>query len=115
MNGFTTGRLLEPKTLSFLDKVYFESRIVFGKQLDTWMGIVRINSTSSSYQGNKWVYASNGGDLEFQNWYWGTPDYHKYQVGEADCALLHSNKWKNHQSWFRTACHLANAVICEFI
>ena len=112
MNGFTTGRLLEPKTLSFLDKVYFESRIVFGKQLDTRMGIVRINSTSSSYQGNKWVYASSGGDLEFQNWYSGKPnqDY----VG-VDCALLHSNKWKNHQSWFQTPCYAPNAVICEFI
>ena len=73
MNGFTTGRLLEPKTLSFLDKVYFESRIVLDKKnIDTWMGIVRINSTS--YQGNKWVYASSGDDVNFQNWRSGKPN-----------------------------------------
>ena len=107
MNGFTTGRLLEPKSLSFLDKVYFESKIVFGKELDTWMGIVKINSTS--YQGNKWVYASSGDDVEFHNWWSGKPRY------DGECALLSSNPWKNHQSWFDRGCHGKQAFICEFI
>ena len=110
MNGFTTGRLLEPKTLSFLDKVYFESRIVFGPKMDTRMGIIRINSTTS-YEGKKWVYASSGDEIDFQNWYSGRP-----RLGpDSDCALLHPNPWKNHQSWINSPCYLGNAIICEFV
>ena len=125
MNGFTTGRLLEPKTQSFLDKVYFESELVFGYRgvtgeinkankhylrKDTWMGIIRINTTS--YQGNKWVYASSGDDLEFQNVYGGG---FRYKLDIAECAILHVSPWKNHQGWFDQLCYLKHAVICEFL
>ena len=127
MNGFTTGRLLEPKTKLFLDKVFSESEAVFGEKgvteelhelrryymgKDTWMGIIRINSTT--YQGNKWVYASSGDDLEFQNWYSGKPRYGA--LDGAECTLLHTGtKWKNHPSWFDQVCYSKNAFICEFV
>ena len=128
MNGFTTGRLLEPKSKSFLDKVFYESELVFGYKglteglrtqrksnkhylkADTLMGIIRINSTT--YQGNKWVYASSRDDLEFQNWYSGKP---RYSFSGATCALLHVNPWKNHQSWFDTLCSQKHYFICEFV
>ena len=101
---------MEPKSLTFLDKVYFESKIVLGTQLDTRMGIVRINSTTS-YEGKKWVYASSGDELDFHNWYSGRP-----RLGpDSDCALLHPNPWKNHQSWINSPCYMGNAIICEFV
>ena len=114
MNGFITGRLLEPKTILFLDKVYLEKEIVFTNikkylgKIDTWMGIIRINSTTS-YEGYKWVYASSGDEVEFHNWYSGKPRY------GGECALLHANPWKNHQSWYDQVCHSRQAFICEFI
>ena len=80
LNGFKTGRLVEPKTKSFNDKVYAETNIVFGQRQNTWIGI--------RAKGGSWVYTSSGIELEFQNW-----DPQNWGLGQAnndahDCVLL---------------------------
>ena len=83
LENFTTriaiikGRLFEPKTQSFNEKVHAESVVVFGenyleqrgKQLawhhSAWIGINR--------KGGSWVYSNSGTELEFQNWRSGKP------------------------------------------
>ena len=64
MNGFKTGRLFEPKTLSLNEKVYEESVVVFGRYFEiqrfTWISINR--------KKGHWRYTSSGNKLKFQNW-----------------------------------------------
>ena len=55
MNGYTSGRLFEPHTLSFNDKVYAESVVVFGGNKQSWLGV--------NDKGGSWVYASSGTDI----------------------------------------------------
>ena len=61
MNGFKTGRLVEPKTKSFNDKVYAETNIVFRLQRKHfWIGI--------RTKRGSWVYTSSGTEIVFENW-----------------------------------------------
>ena len=97
MNGFTTGRLFEPRTKSLNDKVHHESQVVLGEKYDTWMGIIN--------KGDKWVYASSGDDLDFENWYPGKPS-------GTDCNLLSVSL---NGSWFDYDCNYKFYFICEFV
>ena len=89
MNGFTTGRLLEPKTLAFNNKVFAASLIAFGGKKEAWIGM--------NAKGGSWVYTSSGRDLDLENWehwepnnsgdcvYWGFSTYRAGTWGDRDC------------------------------
>ena len=101
LNGFTTGRLLEPKTHSFIVKVYAETKDVFGGR-SFWIGI--------KASGGSWVYTSTGTEVVFKNF-----DYkHKRAFHSHDCISLWSSnevigKWRNFD-----CTHKFN-FICEFV
>ena len=86
MNGFKTGRLFEPKTQSFNDKVHAKSKVVFGKK-NTWIGI--------NPKGGVWVYTSSGTELEFQNW---RPHYPAHGF---ECVSLYYN---SNGQWIDNRC-----------
>ena len=100
MNGFTAGRLFEPKTQSLNDKVYAESIVVFGGRPTPWIGINRKQW--------HWFFTGSGTAIEFQNWYPGHPtprDRPPYR----NCA-----SWYVNGKWGDLPCdHLTN-FICEF-
>ena len=61
MNRFTIGRLFEPMTQSFNDKVKTVAFRVFGKMsYSSWIGISR--------KGGHWIYTTSGTKLKFQDW-----------------------------------------------
>ena len=99
MNGFTTGRLFEPKTLSFNDKVYAESIDVFGGKKHAWIGINK--------KRGPWVYTSSGTKLEFENWHPGRPTKQK----AYDCVFSHNGNGK----WVDYDCNSKHYFICEFV
>ena len=100
MNGFTTGRLFEPKTQYFNDKVYNESLVVFGGEKTTWIGI--------NAKGGPWGYTSSGFELKFESWYPGQPN-----TGAHDCVHI----WSGHGNgkWGDTNCNNKLYFICEFV
>ena len=99
MNKFTIGRLLEPKTKSFNDKVYAESLVVFkhfkGKE-DAWIGI--------NGKGGPWGYTSSATKLVFENWAPGEPNN-----GAHDCVHLFNAQWYNYD------CNYKAFFICQFV
>ena len=100
INGFETGRLLEPQTPSFNDKVYDESLVVFEGRKEAWLGM--------NARGGPWVYTSSGDDFGFGNWYPGQPNDDAH-----DCVYWgHSTtneKWADHN------CNDKKFFICEFV
>ena len=102
MNGFKTGRLVEPKTQSFNDKVYAEARVSFGFR-SFWMGITA--------KGGAWVYASSGTKIGFENWYkFIKSKNQKVKSGKKKCVSSSDGKWINHRcnnNWIN--------FICEFV
>ena len=100
MNGFKTGRLVEPKTQSFNDKVYAESKISFNFW-SFWMGI--------KTKGGAWVYTSSGTKINFENW----KKSKREKVASGDCAYSSSNG-----EWGIDRCNGRNTFmrfICEFV
>ena len=112
MNGFATGRLFEPHTLSFHDKVYAESLVVFGGKKSTWIGI---NAKGGQPIVGPWVYTSTGTELVFENWYkpgtqWDQPENHS---GNEKCVMWYP--WGTNGEWFDYDCNQKNFFICEFV
>ena len=101
MNGYTSGRLFEPKSLSFNDKVYAESIVAFGGTPYIWFGI--------NAKGGPWVYTESGTALEFENWYPGQPD------GTEDCGIIIAQFNNHYGKWFDSGCHNKLSFICEFV
>ena len=105
MNKFTTGRLLEPKTKSFNDKVYAESLVVFkhfkGKE-DAWIGI--------NGKGGPMAYTSSATKLVFENWAPGEPNN-----GAHDCAHFWKKEGKLGGKWADYPCNAKKFFICEFV
>ena len=103
MNKFTTGRLLEPKTQSFNDKVYAESLVVFKhfkRRGEAWIGI--------NGKGGPWVYTSSGNEFDFENWNAGQPN-----VDGHDCVYW---GWENtNGEWSDHDCNENKFFICEFV
>ena len=102
LNGFKTGRLVEPKTKSFNDKVYAETNIVFGQRINTWIGI--------RAKGGSWVYTSSGTEIVFENW------HRRSKIRPTLlCAYLSSRVGK----WSTRFCNIKKRFelpfICEFV
>ena len=102
LNGFKTGRLVEPKTKSFNDKVYAETNIVFGQRKNTWIGI--------RAKGGSWVYTSSGTEIVFENW------HRRSKIRPTHlCAYLSSRVGK----WSTRFCNIKTRFtlpfICEFV
>ena len=108
LNGFKPGRLVEPKTQSFNDKVYAETNIVFGQRKPTWIGI---SAKGGSHDPQPWVYTSSGTEIVFKNWLSTRvkrrPNY---------CAYLN---YRGKGKWSPYFCHIKSKVklsfICEFV
>ena len=97
MNRFTTGRLFEPMTQFFNDKVKTESLRVLGvKKSRTWIGIRR--------KGGRWIYTSNETKLKFQNW-------HTKPKNGRNCVFLYNGTGK----WLDRFCREKRYFICEFV
>ena len=95
MNKFTTGRLVEPKTKSFNDKVNAASIVVFGGKKHAWIGI--------NAKAGPWIYTSNGTELVFENWDQGEPNDDSH-----DCVHF----WRKGK-WADYPCYAKLFFICE--
>ena len=96
MNGFATGRLFEPHTQDFNDKVNVEAIDVFGWDNSAWIGI--------NDKGGTMAYTSSGTELIFQNWHQGYP-----KKNANDCVATKNKKWGN------MPCRFKFEFICEFV
>jgi len=101
MNGFTTGRLFEPKTQSFNDKVFEEAIDVFGGLKETWIGI--------NAKGGPWVYTSNKGELGLVNWNPGQPNSNAHDCAYWGISVFGPGKWGDDH------CNVNFFFICEFV
>ena len=103
MNRFTIGRLFEPMTQSFNDKVKTEAFRVLGKNSrHKWIGIRR--------KRGHWIYPSSGTKLKFQNW---KPNRPNNTGGRKnyDCGLFQTPLVK----WWHHNCNYKAFFICEFV
>ena len=101
MNGFKTGRLVEPKTQSFNDKVYAESKVSFG-YWSFWLGI--------KAKKGAWVYTSSGSKISFENWF-KFEKSKKQKVASDYCAKASTGgKWTKN----RCSTYFVH-FICEFV
>ena len=101
MNKFKTGRLVEPKTQSFNDKVYAESKVSFGFW-SFWMGI--------KAKRGAWVYTSSGSKISFENWF---KFVKSKKPKSGDCASASTGG-----KWIKGRCngnHRFVHFICEFV
>jgi hypothetical protein len=103
INGFMTGRLFEPKKLSFYNFVYNHeaNKHYPGSTVpqNTWTGI--------NVKGGSGVYTSSGNEVDFDNWYRDPSSF-----GADDCALgNHGNGGK----WTNVGCNYKASFICEFV
>ena len=96
-NGFKAGRIFEPKTQSFNDKVYAESRRLSKNLIDYWIGIRRKKS-------GQFIYGNSKNYLEFQNWGRNQP----INNARKDCVISENGKW------FNISCNRKHNFICEF-
>ena len=95
MNGYKSGRLFEPHTLSFNNKVYAESIVAFGGEKSAWIGI--------NGKGGSWVYTSSGTELVLENW-WST-----FTNPGHDCVY-----WVSPNKQINTNGKWVNAVDCNY-
>ena len=105
-----TGRLVEPKTKSFNDKVYAETNIVFGQRKPTWIGI---SAKGGSHDPQPWVYTSSGTEIFFENWH----SRRGSKIGPKLCAFLMSRSNPVGQ-WSPRFCNIKRyelPFICEFV
>ena len=94
LNGFTKGRLFESKTQSFNDKVLAESKVVFGKKNNAWIG----NNPK-------------GGSLVWKSQKW-VP--HHPVDGALDCVFLHYINGRLPIANYHH-CQFQQYFICEFV
>ena len=103
MNKFTAGRLVEPKTKSFNDKVNAASIVAFGivpNGMGAWIGI--------NAKAGPWIYTSSGTELVFENWDQGEPNGdHSHDI---DCVHF----WRKGK-WADYPCFAKLFFICEFV
>jgi hypothetical protein len=109
MNKFTTGRLLEPKTKSFNDKVYAES-LVFKpfsfNPFNAWIGI--------NGKRGQWGYTSSATKLVFENWALGEPN-NPPNNGAHICVHFWKMEGKVGGKWADYPCDAKKFFICEFV
>jgi len=101
INGFTTGRLIEPKTQSFYDKVTAKAKVIYRKSYPRnwiWIGINAIRGP--------WAYTSSQTKLVFENWNKGQPNSKALNVRK--CVSFYYGKWYNQP------CGSKFHFICEF-
>ena len=100
INGFMTGRLFEPKKLSFYNFVYnHEANRLTTIPRNTWTGI--------NVKGGSGVYTSSGTEVDFDNWY-----HDPSSFGADDCAIGNNGvKGK----WAKIGCNYKAYFICEFV
>ena len=105
LNGFKTGRLVEPKTRSFNDKVFTATNKFFGLGKSCWIGI--------RAKGESWVYTSSGTDIVFKNWRHNT---HK-KKHLRDCAYSIAAYAGGKGRWAAYNCNSSFKIsfICEFV
>ena len=96
MNGFTSGRLFEPKTQSLNDKVFDESKAIIAYPSYKWIGIIQ--------KGGSWVYTSSGTVCADLNWLAGQPNNSPRECG----TLVHGK-------WYDRDCNTKQHFICEFV
>ena len=99
-NGFKAGRIFEPKTQSFNDKVYAESRRLSKNLIDYWIGIRREGS-------GQFIYGNSKNYLEFKNWGRNQPT--KKPTSKKGCVISENGKW------FNISCNRKHNFICEFV
>ena len=104
INGFTTGRLVEPKTQSFYDKVHAKAKVIVRKSYPRkndyfWIGINAIRGP--------WVYTSSQTKLVLENWAKGQPCC---KVRKHNCA----GAILSHGGWYDRPCKNKFRFICEF-
>ena len=104
LNGFKTGRLFEPKTQSFNDKVYTEANIFLGRGQSRWIGI--------KVRGGSWGYTGSGTEIVFKNWH----NSHKRRPNEHshDCGYFVA-RGKGKWSSYRCNNNKRVSFICEFV
>ena len=98
-----TGRLFEPKKLSFYNFVYnHEANRHPGSTSPrlTWTGI--------NVKGGSGVYTSSGTEVDFDNWYDDPSSF-----GADDCAQARHGVYKG--KWAKTDCNYETYFICEFV
>ena len=109
LNGFKPGRLVEPKTQSFNDKVYAETNIVFGQRKPTWIGI---SAKGGSHDPQPWVYTSSGTEIVFENWH----SRRGSKIRTKLCAFFMS---RGVGKWSARVCNIKKKFelpfICEFV
>ena len=101
MNGFKTGRLVDPKTQSFNENVYAESRVSF-RFSEFWLGI--------KAKGGAWVYTSSGTKIGFENW----SKYAEFEKSKKQSCAQSSTDG----NWITTRCYGKYSLrhfICEFV
>jgi len=105
INGFMTGRLFEPKKLSFYNFVYnHEANIHPGSTSPrlTWTGI--------NVKGGSGVYTSSGTEVDLDNWYDDPSSF-----GADDCAYGHPHPGVYNGKWAKRDCNKKSYFICEFV
>ena len=102
-----TGRLFEPKKLSFYNFVYNHEA---NRNPETTNGILtnaQYTWTGINVKGGSGVYTSSGTEVDFDNWKSDPSSF-----GADDCAL--GNKWHDGK-WTNSDCNYKASFICEFI
>ena len=110
MNGFTTGRLVEPKTRLFYDKVHKKAKVIFRKKYPkkrhsfemVWIGI--------NAKRGPWVYTSSRTKLKFENWGKGQPNNDAHGTHAHDCVNFNVI----YGQWTDFHCGSKFYFICEF-
>ena len=105
MNGFTTGRLVEPKTQSFYNKVRAKAKVIYRKSYPKksqwiWIGINGIRGP--------WVYTSSQTKLAFENWGKGQPKSRVHKLNTKSCVSFF------YGGWYNQPCASKFHFICEF-
>ena len=105
MNRFTIGRLFEPMTQSFNDKVKTEAfRVLRKNSWHLWIGI--------RHKGGHWIYPSSGTKLKFQNWKPNRPNNTGGRK-QYDCGLIDTTPRGG--KWWNFRCNHKSLFICEFV
>mgnify|MGYP002046479932 CR=1 FL=1 len=121
-NGFKAGRLYEPKSQSFNDKV--NAKLLS----QTWIGITLVKQgprknrrqNTSKYRSDEFVYTSSRTKLEFQNWNHEFGEPHKSNCkgicsSWSWCVVSLNAGIGGELKWAMLNCNVPKSYICEFV